>query len=162
LNELIPFRITDAEQPLARGDLQSLAELRRAVGVPIAAQESVSSPADASAVLEARAADLLKIKLSHIGGFQSGMEIAAVVGARGLPVVIGQGSACTTILSAAEMQLHCALKNAQPGGEMTGFMRLGEQDVFSPIEVSRGTAHPPMSAGHGIEVDKEKLRSMAR
>ena len=47
--------------------------------------------------------------------------------------MIGQGSACTTILSAAEMQLHCALKNAQPGGEMTGFMRLGEQDIFSPI-----------------------------
>ena len=139
--------ITDAEQPLARGDLQSLAELRRAAGIPIAAQESVSSPEDALAVLEARAADLLKIKLTHIGGFQRGLDVAAVVGARGLPVVIGQGSACTTILSAAEMQLHCALKNAQPGGEMTGFMRLGEQDIFSPIRVSRGTAHPPMTAG---------------
>ena len=87
---------------------------------------------------------------------------AAVVGAKGLPVVIGQGSACTTILSAAEMQLHCALKNAQPGGEMTGFMRLGEQDIFSPITVTRGTAYPPMTAGHGIEVDKEKLRRLAQ
>jgi hypothetical protein len=84
-----------------------------------------------------------------------------VVGAKGLPVVIGQGSACTTILSAAEMQLHCALKNAQPGGEMTGFMRLGEQDIFSSITVTRGTAYPPMTAGHGIEVDKEKLRRLA-
>ncbi|HVO94854.1 MAG TPA: enolase C-terminal domain-like protein [Terriglobales bacterium] len=162
LNELSQFNITDAEQPLARGDLQSLAELRRTVGIPIAAQESVSSAEDALAVLEARAADLLKIKLSHIGGFHRGLEVAAVVGARGLPVVIGQGSACTTILSAAEMQLHCALKNAQPGGEMTGFMRLGEQDIFSPIQVERGTAHPPMSAGHGIEVDKAKLERLAR
>jgi muconate cycloisomerase len=162
LNDLSQFHITDAEQPLARGDLQSLAELRRAVGIPIAAQESVSSPEDALAVLEARAADLLKIKLSHIGGFQRGLDVAAVVGARGLPVVIGQGSACTTILSAAEMQLHCALKNAQPGGEMTGFMRLAEQDIFSPIKVSRGKAHPPMIAGHGIEVDKEKLQRLAK
>jgi L-alanine-DL-glutamate epimerase-like enolase superfamily enzyme len=161
LNELSQFNISDAEQPLARGDLQSLAELRRAVGIPIAAQESVSSPEDALAVLENRAADLLKIKLTHIGGFQRGLDIAAVVGSRGLPVVIGQGSACTTILSAAEMQLHCALKNAQPGGEMTGFMRLGEQDMFSPIPVSRGMAHPPMAAGHGIEVDKEKLQRLS-
>ncbi len=160
LNELGQFHITDAEQPLARGDLQSLAELRRAVGIPIAAQESVSSPEDALAVLEARAADLLKIKLSHIGGFQRALDVAAVVGARGLPVVIGQGSACTTILSAAEMQLHCALKNAQPGGEMTGFMRLGEQDIFSPITVSHGTASPPMTSGHGIEVNKENLRRL--
>jgi L-alanine-DL-glutamate epimerase-like enolase superfamily enzyme len=162
LNELSRFRITDAEQPLARGDLRSLAELRRAVGIPIAAQESVSSPEDALAVLEEQAADLLKVKLTHIGGFQKALDVAAVVGARGLPVVIGQGSACTTILSAAEMQLHCALRNAQPGGEMTGFMRLGEQKIFNSIPVSCGRAMPSMTAGHGIEVDKEKLQQLAK
>ncbi len=161
LNEISRYHITDAEQPLARGDLRSLAELRRTVGIAIAAQESVSSPEDALAVLEQQAADLLKIKLTHIGGFERAREVAAVVGARGLPVVIGQGSACTTILSAAEMHLHCALKNAQPGGEMTGFMRLGEQDMFSPIAVADGKATPPMTAGHGIEVNKEKLERLA-
>jgi L-alanine-DL-glutamate epimerase-like enolase superfamily enzyme len=161
LNELSRYHITDAEQPLARGDLRSLAELRRAVGIPIAAQESVSSPEDALAVLEEQAADLLKIKLTHIGGFERARAVAAVVGAKGLPVVIGQGSACTPILSAAEMHLHCALKNAQPRGEMTGFMRLGEQDVFNPISVTRGKATPPMTSGHGIEVDKEKLQRLA-
>jgi L-alanine-DL-glutamate epimerase-like enolase superfamily enzyme len=162
LNELSQFHINDAEQPLARGDLSSLAELRRCVGIPIAAQESVSGPEEALAVLEAGAADLLKIKLTHIGGFQKALEVAAVAGAKGLPVIVGQGSACTTILSAAEMQLHSALKNAQSGGEMTGFMRLGEQDIFSPIKVTRGTASPPMTAGLGIEVNKEKLQRLAR
>lgn len=162
LNEISRFHISDAEQPLARSDLKSLAELRHAVGIPIAAQESVTSPEDALAVLDTRAADLLKIKLTHIGGFERAREVAAIVGARGLPVVIGQGSACAPILSAAEMQLHCALKNAQPGGEMTGFLRLGEQDIFSAIPVSRGSAIPPMSAGHGVEVDREKLRRTAK
>jgi muconate cycloisomerase len=161
LNALSPYHITDAEQPLARGDLRSLAELRHAVGVPIAAQESVSSAEDALALLEEQSADLIKIKLTHIGGFERAREVAAVVGARRLPVVIGQGSACTTILSAAEMHLHCALRNAQPGGEMTGFMRLGEQDFFSPISVTGGKAFPPMTAGHGIEVDQGKLRRLA-
>jgi L-alanine-DL-glutamate epimerase-like enolase superfamily enzyme len=161
LNELSRFNITDAEQPLARGDLGSLAELRRCAGIPIAAQESVGSPADALAVLEERAADLLKIKLTHIGGFERARAVAAIVGAKGLPVVIGQGSACTPILSAAEMHLHCALKNAQPGGEMTGFLRLGEQDLFSSIPITRGTAMPPMTAGHGIDVDKRKLQRLA-
>ena len=160
LSELARFRIADAEQPLARGDLRSLAELRRAVGIPIAAQESVSGAEDALAVLHEGAADLLKVKLTHIGGFHSAREVAAVVGAKGLPVVVGQGSACTTILSAAEMQLHCALENAQPGGEMTGFLRLGEQDIFSPIPVVRGKATPPMTVGHGIEVNKQKLEAL--
>src|SRR5688572_9158892 len=115
LNEISRYHITDAEQPLARSDLRSLAELRRVAGIAIAAQESVSSPEDALAVLEEQAADLLKMKLTHIGGFARARQVASIVGAKNLPVVIGQGSACTTILSAAEMHLHCALDNAQPG-----------------------------------------------
>ena len=159
LNELAQFRIADAEQPLARGDLRGLAELRKAVRVPIAAQESVSSPEEAISVLEENAADLLKIKLTHIGGFHRALQVAAVVGARGLPVVVGQGSACTTLLSAAEMHLHAALNNAHPGGEMTGFLRLGEQDIFGPIEVKNGRAILPDRPGLGVDVSEEKLRS---
>lgn len=162
LAELSRFHIADAEQPLARGDLKSLAELRRAVGIPIAAQESVSSPEDALTVIEERAADLFKIKLTHIGGFQRGLQVASIVGAKGLPVVVGQGSACTTVLSAAEMHLHASLKNAQVGGEMTGFLRLGEQDIFSPLYVTNGKVSLPSRPGLGIEVNKETLKELAR
>jgi L-alanine-DL-glutamate epimerase-like enolase superfamily enzyme len=162
LAELRQFNIADVEQPLARGDLESLAELRRAVGIPIAAQESISSPEDALTVLEKKSADLVKIKLTHIGGFQRGIQVAAVVGAKGLPVVVGQGSACTTVLSAAEMHLHASLRNAQPGGEMTGFLRLGEQDIFSPLRVANGTVSLSSRPGLGIDVDKEKLEQLAR
>lgn len=161
LTSLSQFHLTDAEQPLARGDLSSLAELRRTVGVPIAAQESISSPEDALAVLAAGAADLLKIKLTHIGGFHRGLQIAAVVGAKNLPVVVGQGSACTPILSAAEMHLHASLSNAQAGGEMTGFVRLGEQNMFSSIPVVNGRASLSSSPGLGIHVDKNTLERVA-
>src|SRR5262245_1228456 len=160
LNELSRFRITDAEQPLARGDIESLAELRRAVGIPIAAQESISSPEEGFTVIEHQAADLVKIKLTHIGGFQRALAVAAVIGAKGLPIVVGQGSACTPILSAAEMHLHCALPNAQPGGEMTGFLRLGEQDIFTPIKTDGAKAYPSMSEGHGVAVDRAKLERL--
>lgn len=162
LNALSKFDLADAEQPLARGDLQSLAELRRAVAVPIALQESVSSAADALAALQAGAADLVKIKLTHIGGFHSGLQVAAVMDARQIPVVVGQGSACTAILSAAEMHLHTSVRNAQPGGEMTGFLRLGEQDFVSPIEVIRGKAMVAAGAGLGVAVNRERLAQAAR
>jgi L-alanine-DL-glutamate epimerase-like enolase superfamily enzyme len=97
----------------------------------------------------------------NLGGFQAGLHVAAIVGANGLPVVIGQESACTTILSAAEMQLSSCLHNAYPGGEMTGFLRLGAQDVFSPITVSDGKVCLPMSPSPGIEVNREKLERLA-
>ncbi|MGH7887351.1 MAG: enolase C-terminal domain-like protein, partial [Candidatus Binatia bacterium] len=115
----------------------------------------------ALAVLEAGAADLLKIKLTHIGGFHTALQVAAVVGAKGLPVVIGQGSACTPILSAAEMHLHASLRNAQAGGEMTGFLRVGEQDIFSGIQVTRGKAMLTNTPGLGIEVNRNRLAQVA-
>ena len=73
--------------------------------------------------------------------------------------MVGQGSACTTILSAAEMHLHAALKNAQPAGEMTGFLRLGEQEIFGSIEVKDGKALLPEGAGLGVEVNRGKIGS---
>jgi muconate cycloisomerase len=161
LRELACFKIADAEQPLARGDLKSLAELRRSTGISIAAQESISSPEDALRVLQEDAADLVKIKLTHIGGFQNGIQVAAIFGAKGLPVVVGQGSACTPILSAAEMHLHASLKNAQPGGEMTGFLRLGEQTIFDSIEVKNARALLNDKPGLGIEVNKQELMKIA-
>jgi muconate cycloisomerase len=161
LNALSPYGLADAEQPLARAELKSLAELRRCVGVPIAVQESVSSPEDAVTVLEAGAADLLKIKLTHIGGFQKALQVAAVVGARGLAVVVGQGSACTPILSAAEMHLHAVLNNAQSGGEMTGFQRLGAQEFISGISVSQCKVKLSEAPGHGVAVDAARLEGLS-
>jgi len=161
LAALAPFRITDAEQPLARSDLESLAALRRAVAIPIAAQESISSPEDVLAVAKLQAADLLKIKLTHIGGFTRSLRVAAVAEAAGMPVVVGQGSACTPLLSAAELHLHASLNNAQPAGEMTGFLRLAAQKIVAPIEVSGARARVPAKPGLGIEVDAERLRRAA-
>jgi len=162
LRELDRFKIADAEQPLARGDLKRLAELRKSSGISIAAQESISSPEDALRVLQEDAADLVKIKLTHIGGLQNGIQVAAIFGAKGLPVVVGQGSACTPILSAAEMHLHASLKNAQPGGEMTGFLRLGEQGIFGSIKVQNAKALLTDNPGLGIEVNKQELMQIAR
>ena len=161
LNELARFHIADAEQPLARGDLRCLAELRKAVGIPIAAQESVAMPEDVLAVAREKAADLLKIKLTHIGGFKRALQVAAIADGCGLPVVVGQGSACTAILSAAEMHLHAALKNGQPGGEMSGFLRLGEQGSFGRIGYENAKAYVNSDPGLGLDIDRDLIASLA-
>jgi muconate cycloisomerase len=161
LGALARFRITDAEQPLARADLESLADLRRAVAVPIAAQESIGSPEDVLAVVKHRAADLIKIKLTHIGGFHRALQVAAVAGAAGMSVVVGQGSACTPLLSVAEMHLHASMKNAEPAGEMTGFLRLAPQEFVSPLFVDGARVAVPDGPGLGIAVDEERLRRIA-
>jgi L-alanine-DL-glutamate epimerase-like enolase superfamily enzyme len=45
---------------------------------------------------------------------------------------------------------------------MTGFLRLGEQDIFSSLRVTGGKVSLPRHPGLGIEVDKKKLEQLAK
>lgn len=92
------------EQPTAKADLKGLAFVSRRCPVPVAADESVATPADA-----ARAADAgvtaINIKLAK-SGVSRGLEIAAVARAAGLPLMIGCMAETARGLSAS---VHVAL-----------------------------------------------------
>ncbi len=76
------------EQPVPREDLDGLAALRRDLGVPIAADESARSLEDARRVTEARAADVLNIKITKSGVLEA-IEIATFARGHGLRLMIG-------------------------------------------------------------------------
>ena len=88
LRALAGFALQYVEQPLGPGALAKGAALRDRVGIPIAADEAVTSVAAARAVLDAGAADVLIVKLSRVGGPVAVAEIAALAAERGVPVVI--------------------------------------------------------------------------
>ena len=71
------------EQPCAGVD--ELAQLRRRVDVPIAADESIRKAADPLAVVRAHAADIAVLKVAPLGGISAMLEIAAQID---IPVVI--------------------------------------------------------------------------
>jgi len=71
------------EQPCAT--VAELAELRRRVDVPIAADESIRKAADPLAVVRARAADIAVLKVAPLGGVSALLDIAAQID---IPVVI--------------------------------------------------------------------------
>lgn len=103
------------EQPTPKGDLAALAFVSRRCPVPVAADESVATPADA-----ARAADAgvtaINIKLAK-SGLSRGLEIAAVARAAGLPLMIGCMAETARGLAAS---VHLALG--------TGFFRWHDLD----------------------------------
>ena len=82
------FGLEYVEQPLAGDDAEALAELRRRVRVPIAADESVTSVKAARELLDAEAVDVLVVKPARVGGLVVGAEIAALAAERGVPVVV--------------------------------------------------------------------------
>jgi O-succinylbenzoate synthase len=105
-----------AEQPVPTVD--GLAAVRRAVTVPIAADESIRRAADPLAVARAEAADVVVLKVQPLGGVQACLELAERVG---LPVVVSSaletsvGLAAGIALAAAlpELPYACGLATAQ-------------------------------------------------
>lgn len=83
-----PARVRLFEQPVARDDFAGMAELRALAIVPIAADESVFTLADARRVIEAGAADVVNLKIMKSGLVRT-IEIARAVRAAGLGLMIG-------------------------------------------------------------------------
>jgi O-succinylbenzoate synthase len=112
LAALAPFGLEYAEQPCAT--LEQLAELRRSVDIPIAADESIRRASDPLKVRAAGAADIVVLKAAPLGGVRAALEIAE---ACGLPVVVSSavessvGLAAGAALAAAlpELRYDCGL-----------------------------------------------------
>ncbi|MEV7973609.1 o-succinylbenzoate synthase [Cellulomonas sp. NPDC089187] len=104
------------EQPVAT--VPELAQVRRAVTVPIAADESIRRAADPDAVVRADAADIVVLKVQPIGGVRACLELAERIG---LPVVVSSaietsvGLAAGVALAAAlpDLPYACGLATAQ-------------------------------------------------
>ena len=118
------------EQPTPKADLSALAFVAKRCPVPVAADESVATPADA-----ARAADAgvtaINLKLAK-SGISRGLEIAAVARAAGLPLMIGCMAETARGLSAS---VHLALG--------TGFFKWCDLDsdvLLVEDPAARGTA----------------------
>jgi len=76
------------EQPVPKDDLTGLAWARQNVDVPIAADETVFTPADASQVVRADAADVVNVKLGKSGPLAAA-AIAAVADAANVELMMG-------------------------------------------------------------------------
>ncbi|WP_423202384.1 o-succinylbenzoate synthase [Mycobacterium decipiens] len=121
------------EQPCA--SVAELAELRRRVDVPIAADESIRKAEDPLAVVRAHAADIAVLKVAPLGGVWTVLDIAARIAA---PVVVSSaldsavGIAAGLTAAAALPELHhaCGLGTgglfaedvAEPAVPIDGFL----------------------------------------
>lgn len=76
------------EQPVPANDVAGLADARRRVDVPIAADEAVFTPQDAIRVVREDAADVINVKLGK-SGLLATAEIAAIANAAGLDLMVG-------------------------------------------------------------------------
>ncbi len=89
IRQLEGFNIEWIEQPIAAADLEGLAAVAAATDLPIMADESCHTAADAFEIACRGAADMLNIKLMRCGGLGEAARLLAVAEAAGLPCILG-------------------------------------------------------------------------
>jgi O-succinylbenzoate synthase len=145
IRELARYDLELVEQPVAT--LDELAQLRRCVDVPLAADECVRSVDDARCLASLHAADAVVLKVQALGGVRAALRIAD---AAGVPAIVTSmretsvGVAAGLALAAAlpELPYACGLDARMPGGDV----------VHAPLVAENGAMRV-----RRIEPDRELL-----
>jgi o-succinylbenzoate synthase len=100
------------EQPCA--SIGELAELRRRIDVPVAADESIRKAGDPLAVVRAHAADIAVLKVAPLGGISALLDIAAqidvpVVVSSALDSAVGIAAGLTAAAALPQLRHACGL-----------------------------------------------------
>jgi o-succinylbenzoate synthase len=83
------LNIEYVEQPVTAHDIEGLKYVRDSITIPVIADESVFSPADALRIMQMGAADLINIKLMKTGGIYNALKICSAAEIYGIECMIG-------------------------------------------------------------------------
>ena len=103
------LQIELVEQPVHAHDLEGMKYVTDRSYVPVLADESLYSPADAATILRMGAADLLNIKLMKCGGLYNALKICTMAEVYGVECMIGCMLEAKISVNAA-VHLACAKK----------------------------------------------------
>lgn len=135
------------EQPCAT--VEELAEVRRHVATPIAADESIRRAADPYRVAQLRAADVAVVKVAPLGGVDKLSRIA-----RDLDLAVTVASALDTAVGMNAGLVAARLTGSRAAGLAT--QRLFVEDVAAPRPLVDGTLDPAP-----VAPDPERLHALA-
>ena len=152
IRRLEPYALMLVEQPIARDDIPGLAEIRRAIGIPLMADESVTDGASLIEIIRRGAADLVKVKLMKQGGFLRTRAMIDCAAAAGLRVVVGHGFGLTPS-TLAEVALAAVSEAVIDGCEAVGPLKMAADVVTEPARLEAGVLRLSDRAGLGVTID---------
>ena len=112
LGKLGKFDIQFVEQPVEAKNIHGLAKIKKTSPIPVMADESVHTPADALRLIKADAVDMINIKLMKSCGIFNARKIAEIAEAANVPCMIGCMAESTIGITAA-VHFAAATKNVQ-------------------------------------------------
>jgi muconate cycloisomerase len=154
------------EQPVE--GIERLAQVARAIDVPVMADESAWNAHDIIQIIEQRAAQIVSIYTTKPGGLYRAMEAAAVARAAGIicnvngSVETGIGNLANLALAAAAPAcvLSCVVPVSTPAqaqsGQIAGIYYKDDL-IAQPMRLVEGAIELPSASGMGIPVDEGKI-----
>ena len=162
IQSVAPYHIACVEQPIPRGDVSALATLQAWSPVPIMADESLVTEADALELIEKRAVRYFNLRISKCGGIGRTLAIARLAREAGIRVVLGCQVGETNILSAAGCHVAAHLADVYAVEGAYGSHLLVEDIADPPVMFGDGGSAPALTgAGLGCNVREDLLRRYA-
>jgi L-alanine-DL-glutamate epimerase-like enolase superfamily enzyme len=153
------FDLQYVEQPVPDFDVAGLAQVRRSVAVPIAADEACTDVRSALELVKQDACDVFVVYPSEAGGLTRARQIAGIAEAAGKWCAIGSWAELgpATIANA-----HLAAATSTFAFASDTHYPLQSEDVLmQPLDMSDGLLAVPRSPGLGVELDQTAMDRLA-
>jgi muconate cycloisomerase len=161
LRRMEPYGVSWVEQPLARGREHEIPRLAGRSAIPLMADESLTTEAEALWLAREGGYRLFNLRLSKLGGLAASHRIARIAAANGVRVQVGCQVGESSLLSAAGRVLAATLPGLAALEGSYG-KRLLESDVtarpcgFGP----GGIAAVQQAPGLGVTVNPDLLKPL--
>ncbi len=159
-HELEAFDLTFLEEPLPIDDLDAMADLVKAVAVPIAAGENYYTRYEFREVISRRAVNIVQPDIIHAGGITETKKIADMASAWNIPLA---PHIHATIGTAASIHLLTAAPNTLAAEYITsgGSYALRRELLGDVFLAEDGFVSAPDTPGLGIEVNESLFAKYA-
>lgn len=155
------FGVAVVEQPVPGREIEAMAQVARAVSVPIMADESICTLSDARRLLDAGACRIWNLRVGKCGGLLGTRELARLAAANGircrLGVLVGESGVLGTagrLLAGCQEFEH--LEFDASGNRIDDVV----SDPLAPIVANRAPV-PAAAPGLGVEIDHQRLLELA-
>jgi len=159
VGQLRDSAIAFVEQPIPPEDNLRLPELRRQLGLPVIADESVYTFSDATMLAHIGAVDALSIYVGKAGGIGPARAIAEFAQGAGLKCTVGSNLELG-VGSAAMVHLAIATRGITAEElpcDIIGPFYYEDDIVRTPLPIRPGEARPNALPGLGVELDEDKV-----
>jgi L-Ala-D/L-Glu epimerase len=153
------FDLQYVEQPVPDFDVAGLAQVRRSVAVPIAADEACTDVRSVLELIKADACDVFVVYPSEAGGLRRAHQIGALADASGKWCTIGSWAELG-VATAGNVHVVAASSN-YPFASDTHYP-LQEHDILvEPFAMTDGLVEVPRSPGLGVQLDPEAVERLS-